>query len=558
MARSNDSTIDTTNQGYQLRSVASVNGTSFYEGASTGVYYTTLGSDGAPVALSTAPTARNVEIAPTPAGGEQLYVSSDSAGFVGVSTVGTGLPTTAGQTVTLLSSTMPAEQAGEFGTYDFKFAEMSQSDGFTVDTLFIVNDNTDGMSPEGIQQWSYTSADGWSYTDTNLAGMTSTEEGAALGISVAGGVPTLYIIDNTQFGATTGGNLVYVIDTAGYNTAGFAGDAVHSTSASASSNTNWHGEADAPVSTQTNVSSNVATGSLTGADATITFTATVTSTNASPAPSQPFPGTVQFYDGLVPIGSPQTLSTSGTAQITVSTSATQQSGLYITPGIDTITAVYSGDFDGDFNSLSGYAGSSGTVNQVVQAQAFGFGDQFVYRVGDGTNNATGSNGSAVFVDEYNSSGVLQQSIAMPTADAAGSDSSYYNALVALGSEQTAGQLNLSGNGQYVFLDGYDEAPTSTTTPATDNALRTIARIDSNGFVTTETINNASVTTGSFPSYIASVYSPDGNQVYIGGYEAFGIDYLSSWTPGQTVAATSIVSLNGELDLRQRRQPASVQ
>jgi hypothetical protein len=79
----------------------------------------------------------------------------------------------------------------------------------------------------------------------------------------------------------------------------------------------------------------------------VTFTATVTSGAGTPT------GTVQFKDGGVNIGAPQTLNAGGAAQLTTSS---------LTAGTHTITA----DYSGDVNFLT----STGTLSggQVVKSQ----------------------------------------------------------------------------------------------------------------------------------------------------------------------------------------------
>ncbi len=77
------------------------------------------------------------------------------------------------------------------------------------------------------------------------------------------------------------------------------------------------------------------------------------------------------------------------------------------------------------------------------------GDLVVYRVGDGTATLVNS-GNAVFVDEYNTSGTLVQSIAMPTTT-----TSPENALLASGTATSEGLLTVSPDNQYISLTGYD-------------------------------------------------------------------------------------------------------
>src|SRR5262249_210043 len=133
-------------------------------------------------------------------------------------------------------------------------------------------------------------------------------------------------------------------------------------------------------------------------------------------------GTVQFYVNLLPVGSPVTLNGSGDASVTITTSLLQQASVTLVPGLQSITAIYSGD--------STYFQGSGVYEQAVKAKAFGAGHQFVYRVGDGTtgliaptgnpNAGSAAIGSTIYIDEIDPNGTdgsnVIQSIILPTAD----------------------------------------------------------------------------------------------------------------------------------------------
>ena len=80
---------------------------------------------------------------------------------------------------------------------------------------------------------------------------------------------------------------------------------------------------------------------------------------------------------------------------------------------------------------------------------FTAGNIVVYRVGAGVVTLT-SIATAVFLDEYTPAGVLVQSIAMPTTV-----SGLNQILTAAGNGSTEGLLNLSSDGQYLVLTGYN-------------------------------------------------------------------------------------------------------
>ncbi len=185
--------IDTTTtlggafSGGNIRSAASPDGVQFYAtGSNGGVQYTVLGPN-TPVALnSAAPT--NLRVANIFGG--QLYVSSASTTFQGVSTVGVGLPTTSGQTPTLLNGFPTATGPS---SYDYYFANAS--------TLYVADDRANGSG--GIQKW--TESGGlWSLQYTLAAGATLGCRGLT-GVSCGGSV-TLFAT------LSSGSQIVSVVD----------------------------------------------------------------------------------------------------------------------------------------------------------------------------------------------------------------------------------------------------------------------------------------------------------------------------------------------------------
>jgi hypothetical protein len=99
-------------------------------------YAGSLGATTSTVLNTTAPT--NTRVIEIFAG--QLYVSSASGAFQGVSIVGTGLPTTAGQTIALLNGFPTATGPS---SYDYFFADPN--------TLYVADDRTSASG--GIQKW---------------------------------------------------------------------------------------------------------------------------------------------------------------------------------------------------------------------------------------------------------------------------------------------------------------------------------------------------------------------------------------------------------------------
>jgi predicted extracellular nuclease len=138
--------------------------------------------------------------------------------------------------------------------------------------------------------------------------------------------------------------------------------------------------------------------------------------------------------------------------------------------------------------------------------AFTPGNVVVYRVGTGSAALT-SAATAVFLDEYTPGGVLVQSIALPTADSGANQT-----LTASGS-QAEGFLNLSADGRYLMVTGYDAAVGTAAVAGTTGAAvnRIIGRIDANGTIDTSTAITA-FSTGN----IRSVASTDGSTYWAVG------------------------------------------
>jgi hypothetical protein len=279
----------------------------------------------------------------------------------------------------------------------------------------------------------------------------------------------------------------------------------------------------------------------------VTLTATVTSHGGTPT------GTVTFYDDLIRIGS--AVLANGSGSVSLNTNSVQTpGGDVLTPGLHSITAVYTPDPAGS----NTFFHSQGVYEQAVQADPFGAGDIFVMRIGDGVTPiiapppspyAGGASiGNTIFVDEYTAPvgghSTLVQSIILPTAD--GQRTALYNqknihAVVADGQQSTTGQLTLSGDGQYLFLTGYDSNPLPVATAPelhyVNTTSRAVARIRFDGSVETIGFVAGPITGTGSPGVqtggnINGVYSPDGNQFYVSGGN--GIDYFANFQPTHKV------------------------
>jgi hypothetical protein len=178
-------TINTGTLG-ATRSATTANGTGFWVStASAGVNYIPFGAQSAATQLSTAPSNTRV----TRAIGGQIYVSSASGTFQGLSTIGTGLSTTSGQTTTLFPG--------------FPTASGPSSYDFFVDgnNAWVADDRTSGVG--GIQHWTL-NAGNWTLSYTLAPTATTGVRGLAVDLS--GANPTL-------IGTTTDNKVVEFVDT---------------------------------------------------------------------------------------------------------------------------------------------------------------------------------------------------------------------------------------------------------------------------------------------------------------------------------------------------------
>jgi hypothetical protein len=205
--------------GNNIRSVTSIDGSQFFTGgtASTGggVRNASFGGTTSTQLSTSVTNVRVVNIA-----NGQLYTSSASGAFQGVATVGSGIPTTSGQTIAMLPG-MPT--ASGPSAYDYFFANSN--------TLYVADDRATA-SGGGLQKWTF-NAGVWSLAYTLNSGLTAGLRGLT-GV-VNGGVATFY----ATTADATANKLVTVTD--GGSASAF------STLATASANTAFRGVDFAPI-----------------------------------------------------------------------------------------------------------------------------------------------------------------------------------------------------------------------------------------------------------------------------------------------------------------------
>ena len=210
------------------RSVASADGTSFYvvgSGSPSNVQYITLGGF-SPTAITSASIAtRAVRIF-----NGNLYLSTGSSPYNGLSQIGTGLPTTAGQAVTALPGFGGATTATD-SPYGFYFADLSTTVP-GVDVAYVADDRG---ATGGIQKWSLV---GGTWTLNGTIASSATAQVRGLDGNTTGTVVSLV--------ATSPTGLYIIGDASGYNVAPTLATLPAAVATSAT-NTAFRGVAFAPV-----------------------------------------------------------------------------------------------------------------------------------------------------------------------------------------------------------------------------------------------------------------------------------------------------------------------
>ncbi|RZL16177.1 MAG: T9SS type A sorting domain-containing protein [Hymenobacter sp.] len=250
-----DGSVDTSTStgeafsGTSIRTAATADGTSFYSvGGDGGVQYQAFGSYQSTQLITDPANIRSVNIA-----NGNLYLSTTSSPYVGLSQVGTGLPTTAQSAAALPG--FPATTAGA-SPNAFYFADLS-ADVPGVDVVYVADDRTVGG---GIQKWSLAGGT-WVLNGT----ITSTATAAVRGLNGATTGSAISLV------ASSTTRLFFLEDNAGYNTAPSVA-ALRTAAATASTNTAFRGVAFAPVAAVPAITSFTPGSGPVGATVTVTGT----------------------------------------------------------------------------------------------------------------------------------------------------------------------------------------------------------------------------------------------------------------------------------------------
>jgi hypothetical protein len=207
--------------GNNIRS-ALYNGTNLWVAGTTGISITSLGATTITTALN-AVNNRSLGIF-----GDQLYGSSSSSTYR-INTIGSGLPTTSGQTTTILSGLTTTNPASP---YQFQMFDMDATVS-GVDVMYVADDNT---TSGGVIKYSLVSG---TWVKNGTLGTAADQYRGLTGV-LDGGTVTLYATCAT----TTTSKLIKVVDATGYNV---TPTATASTIATAITNTAFRGVAFAPV-----------------------------------------------------------------------------------------------------------------------------------------------------------------------------------------------------------------------------------------------------------------------------------------------------------------------
>jgi hypothetical protein len=190
-----------------IYSVASADGTKLYAAGSKGIAYITAGSTSGTVLSSQNTYGLNVT-------GGQLYDSSDVSTTV-LSTVGSGLPTTSGQTASELPGVTFSGTAGLGVGYSREFAFANLSGGSSPDTLYVADYYNDCIDKLSLVNGSWVlngTIGAYGYAGNPLADV--------VGIAVepvSGGEQLFMTISNNATGTS---KLETITDPYGYDSAG--------------------------------------------------------------------------------------------------------------------------------------------------------------------------------------------------------------------------------------------------------------------------------------------------------------------------------------------------
>ncbi len=252
-------------------------------------------------------------------------------------------------------------------------------------------------------------------------------------------------------------------------------------------------------------------------DSAVTFTATVSGNGLPGTPNLSPTGSVEFFeDGSATAFATGTLTGSGNTLTATGT----LSG--IMPGSHLITATY-------LPSSSQYVSvSTGNPPWIESAQqALTPGDLVVLARPNNASNAS----NLIYLDEYTTAGALVETIILPDAN----NAAYNTHIVALsGHASSEGALELSGDGNFLSVAGFDLAIGTPSATSTNSATvpRSVATIDLAG--TIDSSVSLTVPGSTALDNIRGAVTENGQQVWVVGNTTStgtGIQYAADGTVG---------------------------
>ncbi|MFD2717168.1 IPT/TIG domain-containing protein [Hymenobacter monticola] len=538
-----DGTVDTSTRiddaysGNNLRSATTVDGTAFYTaGSGGGVRYVPFanpgGTSGTTVSISTTPS--NLRYVNTFGG--NLYISSGSSPYIGLSQVGTGLPTTAGQTATLLPG-FPGTTSSTVGVSPlaFYFADLSTTVP-GVDVVYVADDGAT-TAGGGIQKWS-------------LVGGTWTLNGVITGTVIRGLDGQTNGTTVTLVGAGNGG-FTLLTDNAGYNAAPST-TTVPAFIATAGSSTAFRGAAFAPVAAAVaapTITSFTPTSGAAGATVTITGT-NLTGATAVTLNGVAISGFTVVNATTITFTVPATGATSGTIAVTT------PGGTVTSTGTFTVSAPVAAP---TITSLSPATATAGGAAFTLTVTGTGFVSGSVVNIGTtaltttfvsatsltaavpasaiataGTYNVTVVNPAANGGTSAASTFTVTSAVAAPTITSFTPTSGVAGATVTITGTNFAGATAVTLNGVAISSFTVVNATTITfTVPATGATSGTIAVTTPGGTATS---------TGTFTVTPAAV-TPTITQL-TPGVQVVGGAPLTVTITGTGFTPTSTVNFNG--------------
>ncbi len=171
---------------------------------------------------------------------------------------------------------------------------------------------------------------------------------------------------------------------------------------------------------------------------------------------------------------------------------------------------------------------------------------YVSRVGTGAS-ALGSTATAEFIDQYSTAAGQSSAVASLALPTTKSGSNY--ALTDSATASSDGTLTLSTNGQYLTIQGYNDAVGTTgvasSTPSSSTNQRVVALITvpTSGNISGATVDTSTALSNPFPkgNFRSSVYDTTANKLYLGGQDGSGTTTNGIFS--SAVGASSATVLN---------------